>query len=140
MALAADASSRVWAVWSQGGAVHVRRSRSDGRHFGAPASATFPGTVYQVSAIALADGRVDVFASDGGRFFHQVFRPALTVKATRRSVSVLDDGIGVKATLKGGGRTATTSAAGTASLVRFRRGTRVSVVAAGYAATSFKVP
>lgn len=140
MALAVDPSSRVWAVWSQGGAIHVRRSRSDGHHFGAPTVSRFPGTVYQVSAIALPSGSVDVFASSGTQFFHQVLLPGLAVKATRMHATVLDDGFGVKATLVGGGRTVKTNAAGTASLAKFRRGTRITVTAAGYAATSFKTP
>ena len=137
MALATDASSRAWAVWSQGNAVHARRSRSDGHHFGAPSAAGFPGTVYQLAAIALPNGRVDVFASDGQKLFHQTFLPALTVKATRTAATVLDDGFGVKATLKGGGRTVHTNAAGHASLTGFKRHIRVTVTAAGYVAASF---
>lgn len=137
MALAADGASRVWAVWSQGNKVHARRSRSDGHHFGAPSAAAFPGTVYELAAIALPTGRVDAFASDGGKLLHQTFLPALTVGATRTTATVLDDGLGVKATLKGGGRTAKTNAAGKASLARFKRHIRVTVTAAGYAAASF---
>ena len=53
---------------------------------------------------------------------------------------MLDDGIGVKAVLKGGGHTVKTSAAGKASLAAFRRGTRVTVTAGGYTPASFKVP
>jgi hypothetical protein len=53
---------------------------------------------------------------------------------------VLDDGVGVKATLKGGGHTVTTNAAGKASLAVFKKGTRIVVGAAGYAPASFKRP
>jgi hypothetical protein len=140
MALAADGSSRVWAVWSQGPAVHARRSRSDGRHFGAQSLAGFPGLVYQAAAIALPNGRVDAFVNDGRRLLHQTFLPALTVKATRTAATVLDDGFGVSATLKGGGHVVHTNAAGKASLAVFKRHTRVAVAAAGYAGASFTRP
>src|SRR3954447_19588329 len=60
MGLSVDPSSRLWAVWSQGHAVHARRSRSAAHHFGAPTVAGTAGaTVYQLSALALTDGRVD---------------------------------------------------------------------------------
>jgi hypothetical protein len=142
MALSADATGRLWAVWSQGNAVHARRSRSQAHHFGAPSAAGLAEeSVYQLSAIALPDGRVDAFFDDGHQIVHQALRPGLAVTATRRAATVLDDGFGVKATLKGGGRTVKTNAAGKASLASFRRGTRVVVTAAGgYAPASFKVP
>jgi hypothetical protein len=141
MALATDRASRLWAVWSQGNAVHARRSRSQARHFGAPSAAgVAEATVYQLAAIALPDGRVDAFFNDGRQIVHQALLPGLTVTATKKAATVLDDGIGVKAVLKGGGRTVATSAAGKASLAKFRRGTRVTVTAGGYAAASFKVP
>lgn len=140
MALAADGASRVWAVWSQGNRVHARRSRSAGHHFGAPSAAAFPGTVYQLAAIALPSGAVDAFASDGGKLLHQMFLPALTVKATRTAATVLDDGFGVKATLRGGGHAVKTNAAGKASLTAFERHTHVSVTAPGYAGASFTRP
>lgn len=141
MALAADPSGRLWAVWSQGNAVHARRSRSQAHHFGAPTAAGLAEeTVYQLSAIALPDGRVDAFFDDGHQLVHQTLLPGLAVTATRKAATVLDDGVGVKATLRGGGRTVKTSAAGRASLAAFKHGTRVTVSAPGYAAASFKVP
>lgn len=140
MALAADTANRLWAVWTQGGAVHARRSRSAARHFGAAAAVSFPGTVYQLAAIELPGGGVDVFANDGSRLSHQTFLPVLTVKATRKSAHVTDDGFGVKATLRGGGHVARTNAAGVAKLTGFRRGTRLTVGAPGYAPTFVKVP
>jgi hypothetical protein len=140
MALAADPSGRLWAVWSQGGAIHARRSRSAAHHFGAPSVASLAGaTAYQLGAVALPDGRVDAFANDGGRLLRQTLLPALTVTATKKTATVLDDGFGVKAKLKGGGKTVSTNAAGKASLTGFKRGTRVTVTAPGYAAASFKV-
>ena len=66
--------------------------------------------------------------------------PGLAVTATKTAATVLDDGFGVKATLKGGGHTVATSAAGKAKLVVFKRGTRITVTAAGYAPASFKRP
>ncbi|HVU76239.1 MAG TPA: hypothetical protein VHC67_01565 [Gaiellaceae bacterium] len=141
LALAADRANRLWAVWSQGNAVHARRSRSRAHHFGAPSAAGLAAaTVYQLAAIALPDGRVDAFFNDGHQIVHQALLPGLTVTAAKKTATVLDDGIGVKATLKGGGHTVTTSAAGKASLAKFRRGTHVTVTAGGYAAASFKVP
>jgi hypothetical protein len=120
--------------------VHARRSRSDAHHFGAPSAAGLAGaTAYQLSALALADGRVDAFVNDGSRLLRQTLLPALTVLAKAKTATVLDDGVGVKATLKAGGRTVKTSAAGKAPLTGFKRGTRVTVTAAGYAGTSFKV-
>ena len=141
MALAVDPSNRVWAVWSQGNAVHARRSRSAGRHFGAPSAAGLAeATVYQLAAIALGNGRVDVFINDGHEISHQVMLPGLTVSALHASATVFDDSVPVQATLKGGGRTVKTNTAGVALLKTFKRGTRVTVTAPGYAPASFRVP
>jgi hypothetical protein len=141
MDLSVDPANRLWAAWSQGDAVHVRRSRSQAHHFGSPSAfglATF--TVYQLSALARADGKVDVFINDGHELLRQTLLPALTVTAHGRTATVLDDGFGVKATLKGGGHTVHTNAAGKASLTAFRHGTRVTVTAPGYAAAALRVP
>jgi hypothetical protein len=89
---------------------------------------------------ALADGRVDVFLNDGHQLSHQTFPPGLSVTVTKKTATALDDGFGVKATLKGGGKTVVTSAAGKASLVKFKRQTRVVADAPGYAPASFRVP
>jgi len=141
MALAVDSANRLWTVWSQGNAVHARRSRSAAHHFGAPSAAGLAeATVYQLSAIALRSGKVDVFINDGHELSRQQLLPGLTVSASRTKATVLDDGFGVKATLKGGGHTVVTTAAGKASLTTFKKGTRVAVTAAGYTAASFKVP
>jgi hypothetical protein len=141
MALATDLSNRLWAVWSQGNAVHARRSRSAARHFGAPTAAGLAeATAYQLSAIALPDGRVDAFLNNGHELSRQTFLPGLAVVATKRTASVLDDGLGVKATLKGGGHTVKTNAAGKANLAVFKKGTRIVAGAPGYAPVSFKRP
>ncbi len=86
------------------------------------------------------DGRVDVFLDDGHQISHQTLLPGLSVVAKKKAATVTDDGFGVKAVLKGGGHTVATSAAGKASLTVFRRGTRVTATAPGYAPASFKVP
>ena len=140
MALAVDPANRLWAAWTQGGSVHVRRSRSAAHHFGAPTVAGLGGaTAYQLAAIALPDGRVDVFVDTGDTIVRQSFLPSLTLKSTHASVTVLDDGFPVKgAKVKGGGRTATTNAAGRASLAAFAGHARLAVSAAGYAAASFR--
>lgn len=141
MGLSVDPSNRLWAVWSQGSAVHARRSRSAAHHFGAPtAGGLAEATVYQLAALALPDGRVDAFINDGHELSHQTFLPGLSVKATKKTATVLDDGFGVKATLKGGGHTVTTNAAGKASLAVFKRGTRIVAGAPGYAPASFRRP
>jgi hypothetical protein len=139
MGLATDLSNHLWAVWSQGGAVHARRSRSAAHHFGAPTVGGIAGaTVYQLAALALPDGRVDAFINNGRELSHQTFLPGLTVAATKSTATVLDDGFGVKATLKGGGHTVKTNAGGKASLTVFKKGTRIVAGAAGYAPASFK--
>jgi hypothetical protein len=141
MALAVDPGNRLWAVWTQSGSVHARRSRSTAHHFGASTASGLGGsTAYQLAAVALADGRVDAFVNTGSAIVHQTFLPALTVHATKKTVTVLDDGFGVKATLKGGGHTVHTSAAGSASLAVFMRHTRITVSAAGYTNTAFRKP
>ena len=141
MGLSVDPSNRLWAVWSQGSAVHARRSRSAAHHFGAVSSAGLAeATVYQLAALALPNGQVDAFINDGHEISHQVLLPGLAVTATKTTATVLDDGFGVKATLKGGGHTVTSNAAGKAKLAVFKHGTRITVTAAGYATASFKKP
>jgi hypothetical protein len=142
MGLAVDGANRLWAVWTQGGAVHARRSRSAAHHFGTATAASLGGSsAYQLAAIALGDGKVDAFVNTGAAIVHQSFQPGLTVKATKTSASVLDDGFGVAgATLKGGGHTVKTNAAGKASLSVFKRHAAIAVSAAGYANTAFRKP
>lgn len=138
MALAVDPANRLWAVWTQGGVVHARRSRSAAHHFGAASTVSLGAvTAYQLAALALADGSVAVYVDTGSSIERTVLQPSLSVRATSAAVTVSDDGLGVKATLKGGGHTVKTSAAGKASLSVFRRGTHVTVTAAGYAASAF---
>ncbi len=139
MALAVDPANRLWAVWTQNGAVHARRSRSAGKHFGAASIGGLGGvTAYQLAAVALPDGRVAVYVDTGSAIVRSTLLPSLTVGATPKAVAVTDDGVGVKATLKGGGHTVSTSVAGKASLAPFRKGTLVTVTAAGYAPASFR--
>jgi hypothetical protein len=138
MALGVDPANRLWAVWTQGGAVHARRSRSAAHHFGAVSVAPLSSvTAYQLAAVALPSGSVAVYVDTGAAIERTVLLPSLTVHATATTVTVTDDGFGVKATLKGGGHTVKTSPTGKASLASFRHGTHVAVTAAGYAATSF---
>ncbi|HST18301.1 MAG TPA: hypothetical protein VLK36_11570 [Gaiellaceae bacterium] len=139
MALAVDPANRLWAVWTQNGAVHARRSRSAGRHFGAATVAGLGGaTAYQVAAVALPAGGVAVYVDNGTSIVRSTLLPSLTVAATAKTITVADEGVGVKATLKGGGHTVKTSAAGKASLAAFRKGTLVTVTAAGYSPASFR--
>lgn len=149
-ALAVDSSDRLWAVWSAGGAVHVARSRSHGRHFGAVVSSSVPGTLYQVSAAAVSTGvgSIDVIVNTGSGLVEQTLQPGLSVKltATRKKVGkktivthvaqALDDGFGVPhATFTIAGRTFKADGSGKA---RVPAGSG-KAAAAGYAAASFKV-
>lgn len=138
MALSVDPANRLWAVWTQNGAVHARRSRSAGKHFGAVSIGGLGGvTAYQLAAVALRDGRVAVYVDNGTAIVRSTLLPSLTVGATAKAAAVTDDGFGVKATLRGGGHTVSTSGAGKASLAAFRKGTLVTVTAPGYAPASF---
>ncbi len=141
MALAVDGANRLWAVWTQDGAVWAARSRTAGVNFGAAVHAMAPGSVYQLEAGALHNGDVDAVVNTGSNLQHQVLLPGLTVKATKTAARILDDGFAVKgATVKGGGRTLKTNAAGTVSLVGIKARAQMSVSAGGYAPTSFRVP
>jgi hypothetical protein len=139
MALGVDPANRVWAVWTQGGTVHARRSRSAAHHFGTASTASLANaTAYQLAALALPNGSVAVYVDTGSTIERTVLLPSLTVQVSATSVTVGDDGFGVKATLTGGGHTVKTGATGKASLASFPHGTRVIVTAAGYAAASFR--
>jgi hypothetical protein len=97
-------------------------------------------TAYQLAAVALTDGRVDAIVDTGSALVHTTLLPGLTVKATKTTATVSDDGVGVKATLKGGGKTVVTSANGVAALSAFKHGTLIAVTASGYAAASLRRP
>jgi hypothetical protein len=156
MALSVDAQNRVWAVWTQNGAVHAARSRSHGMHFGATVSVALPDTAYQIAALGLTSGAgtVDVVVNTGSSLVEQSFQPGLTVrlfkktkKAGKKTVvtwwaQALDDGFGVPgATFTAGGHSAHGNASGTANLTaaRLRRGSG-KAAAAGYASASFRLP
>jgi hypothetical protein len=141
MALAVDATGRLWALWTQDGAVWAARSRSHGAHFGAAVHAPAPGSVYQLEAGALPNGSVDAVINIGANLQDQRLLPGLTVKVSKVAARVLDDGFAVRgATVKGGVKTLKTSAAGVASLAGVKRHALMAVNAAGYAPTSFRVP
>jgi hypothetical protein len=141
MALSVDDTGRVWALWTQDGAVWAARSRSAGAHFGAAVHVKAPGSVYQLEAGAIHNGSVDAVVNTGSNLQDQRLLPGLTVKATRAAARVLDDGFPVAgATVKGGGRTLKTNTAGTVSLSGIKPRTRLAVSAAGYTPTGFKVP
>ncbi len=141
MALAVDDTGRLWALWTQDGAVWAARSRSAGAHFGAAVHVKAPGSVYQLEAGALHSGSVDAVINTGSNLQDQQLLPGLTVKATKTAVRVLDDGFAVAgATVKGGGKTLKTNASGTVSLVGIKRHALLAVSAAGYTPTGFRVP
>jgi len=140
MALALDPSNRLWAVWTQNGVVHARRSRSAAHHFGAVSIAPLGSvTAYQLAALALPNGSVAVYVDTGSSIERTVLKPSLTVHATAASMTVSDDGVPVKGGLTGGGRTVLL-VGGRANLAPFHKGTRVTVSVPGYAPASFRKP
>jgi len=128
MALALDEQSRLWVVWTGGGAVHAARSRSHGEHFGAAVSVPVSGTTYQVSAAGVDGdpGSIDVVVNTGANLLQQALQPGLTVrvfktknakKVVTRWAQALDDGFPVPtATFRIGGRTYHANAAGKAKI------------------------
>ena len=156
MALSVDAQDRLWAVWTQAGAVHAARSRSHGMHFGATVPVPLPGTSYQVSALGLAGdpGTVDVVVNTGTSLVEQALQPGLSVRVFKKTKKVrkqkvvtwwaqaLDDGFGVAGvTFSAPGHRAHGDASGTAQLTAagFRRGS-AKAAAPGYVGASFRVP
>src|SRR5207237_10572909 len=91
-ALAVDRSDRLWAVWTEGGAVWAARSRSHGAHFGAAVHVAFPGSSYVLEAAAERDGSVEAIVNDGTALVTRRLLPGLTVLPSAQSVRVLDDG------------------------------------------------
>jgi hypothetical protein len=140
MALAVDDRNRVWAVWSGGGAVHAARSCSAGAHFGKATAVGAPGTVDVLEAAAAGTG-VNVFLNTGSSLSAQVMLAGLTVKATSKTATVLDDSCPVAgAALRGRGHVVRTNAKGRPRLKAFRHGTLIHVKASGYAGASFPRP
>ena len=141
MALSVDAAGRLWALWTQDGAVWAARSRSQGAHFGAAVQVEAPGSVYQLEAGALPNGSVDAVINTGSSLQDQRLLPGLSVKATKGSARVLDDGFPVAGALvKGGGKTLKTNSAGSVSLAGIKPHALMAVGAAGYTPTGFRAP
>ena len=141
MALSVDAAGRLWALWTQDGAVWAARSRTHGASFGAAVHAAAPGSVYQLEAGALPNGSVDAVVNTGSNLQDQRLLPGLTVKVAKVAARVLDDGFPVAgATVKGGGRTLKTNAAGIVTLAGVRRHAAMAVSAPGYTPTGFRAP
>ena len=141
MALAAETDGKLWALWTKNGAVRAARSRTNGMPpttFGATVSTKLPAdvTAYQIEALA-RPGSLEALVNTGDSLIRQKLLPGLTVHATRKVATVLDDGFPVKGAKVGA---ATTDAKGHARIAKLRRHTRVRVTAAGYAPTSFRVP
>ncbi len=141
MALAAETDGKLWALWTKNGAVRAARSRTNGMPpttFGATVSTKLPAdvTAYQIEALA-RPGSLEALVNTGDSLIRQKLLPGLTVHATRKVATVLDDGFPVKGAKVGA---ATTDAKGHARIAKLRRHTRVRVTAAGYTPTSFRVP
>jgi hypothetical protein len=99
------------------------------------------GSTYQLETGARPDGSADVVANTGSNLQSQRLLPGLSVGASGGFARVLDDGFPVAgATLRGGGRTLHTNAAGKARLAGIKRHTAMAVSAAGYTAASFRTP
>src|SRR5579884_2988107 len=142
MALALEPDGRLWALWTKGGRLKAARSRTNGANFGATVSVPDPSgsTAYQLEALA-RPGSVDAFLNTGSTISRVRLLPGLTVHATRKVATVLDDHFPVKgATLKAGGRTLHTNGKGQAKIRKLKKHTLVRVRASGYTPTSFRVP
>jgi hypothetical protein len=142
MALALEPDGKLWALWTKGGSVRAARSRTSGASFGATVSVRDPSgsTAYQLEALA-RPGSVDALLNTGAAILRERLLPGLTVRATPKVATVLDDGFPVKgATLKGGGKTLHTNAKGRAVIAKLAKKARITVTAAGYTPTSFRVP
>jgi hypothetical protein len=72
LALAVDPANRIWAVWTDAGAVYAKRSSDGGKTFGAAQTAAQAG-VTQLAAVAVSTGHVDVFVNDGHELAEQSF-------------------------------------------------------------------
>jgi hypothetical protein len=141
MALALEPDGKLWALWTQNGAVHARRSRSNGVTFGAVVTVALPkgSSAYRLGAFA-RPGSVEALLNTGSALSETKLLPGISVQRFRGVATVSDDGFRLKgATLSGGGRTLHTNAKGKASLGKFRRGTLVRVTKAGYTPTAFRV-
>jgi hypothetical protein len=141
MALALEPDGKLWALWTQNGAVHARRSRSNGVTFGAVVTVALPkgSSAYRLGAFA-RPGNVEALLNTGSALSETKLLPGISVQRFRGVATVSDDGFRLKgATLSGGGRTLHTNAKGKASLGKFRRGTLVRVTKAGYTPTAFRV-
>jgi hypothetical protein len=141
MALALEPDGKLWALWTQNGAVHARRSRSNGVTFGAVVTVALPkgSSAYRLGAFA-RPGNVEALLNTGSALSETKLLPGISVQRFRGVATVSDDGFRLKgATLSGGGRTLHTNAKGKAALGKFRRGTLVRVTKAGYTPTAFRV-
>jgi hypothetical protein len=141
MALALEPDGKLWALWTQNGAVHARRSRSNGVTFGAVVTVALPkgSSAYRLGAFA-RPGSVEALLNTGSALSETKLLPGISVQRFRGVATVSDDGFRLKgATLSGGGRTLHTNAKGKAALGKFRRGTLVRVTKAGYTPTAFRV-
>src|SRR5712691_1001811 len=141
MALAAEPDGKLWALWTKNGTVRAARSRTNGlppTTFGATVTVKVPAgtTAYQLEALARA-GSVDAFLNTGDSLWRQKLLPGLTVHATRKVATVLDDGLPVKGAHVGSKKT---DAKGRASIAKLNRHTLVHVTASGYTPTAFRVP
>jgi hypothetical protein len=141
MSLSVDSSDRIWAVWTDQGRVRAARSRSHGAHFGATVTAALSGTSYNVSAVGLPGGGVDVIVNTGSSLSEQQLLAGLTVKVSKVGkqwwAQALDDGFPVpSAAFTVGGHTMHANGAGKAK-VRSGSG---KAAAPGYTGAAFKVP
>jgi hypothetical protein len=141
MALATEPDGKLWALWTRNGVVKARRSRTSGVGFGATVDIAVPkgATAYELEAFA-RPGSVEALLNTGSSLWEAKLLPGISVWRFRGTAVVSDDGVRLKgATLKGGGITVHTSAAGKVSLGKFKRGTLVRVTMPGYTPTSFRV-
>lgn len=114
---------------------------------------TAPDTVYQLEALARADGSVLAIANLGSSLASTRVLPGLSVRLTTtarrlgkhwvltRWAQALDNGFGVPgATFTAGGRSVRADASGKAQLTALPHHTTGTVSAAGYTSAAFRVP
>lgn len=153
MALAVDASNRLWALWTKGGAVWGARSRTSAKSFGAAVRVAAPGSVFHVEGLARPDGSVLAVVNTGSGLASTRLLPGLSVRlfattahAGEKTIvthwaQALDDSFGVGgATFAAGGRSVHADASGKAKLTALPRHKAASVSASGYASTGFRTP
>lgn len=144
--VAAAPEGRLWLVWERSDAIYATRTNKAATRVGPTTRLPAPGgrTVYRLNGEGSA-GPLDLFVNDGQGFWHRQVWPRLELRGSRSQGAIVfrvgDAGDPVAgATVKAGGRSLTTNAAGVATLRPAPRGpVRATATKAGYVAASATV-